>query len=45
MASLPSRIRRHASTLEYSIYANCLDSHVWFEDESLEERFQRWRKD
>ena len=45
LASLPSRIRLHAITFDYSTYINCLDSQIWFEDESLEERFQRWRKD
>ena len=41
---IPSRARLHASTLEYTVFTNCMDSHVWFEDERLEERFEEWRR-
>ena len=38
-----SRRRRFTSD-EYSIYTNCMDSHLWFEDADLNRWFEIWRK-
>ena len=41
---IPSRSRLHASTLEYTIFTNCMDSGLWFDDERLNERYEAWRR-
>lgn len=40
---IPSRARLHASTLEYNIYTNCIDSFLSFEDERISELYEEWR--
>jgi len=35
---------RQYSSIEYEIYTNCMDSHLWFVDEKLNRRFDRWKK-
>lgn len=37
------RARRFAS-VEYTIFTNYLDSHLWFEDQALNRWFEAWRK-
>ena len=41
---IPSRARLHACTLEYSIFTNCMDSHLCFDDERLNELYEEWRR-
>lgn len=41
---LPKRVSRKASCLEYNIFTNSMDSHIWFEDEVINNRFEKWRK-
>lgn len=41
---IPSRARLHACTLEYGIFTNCMDSHLWFDDERLNELYEEWRR-
>lgn len=41
---IPSRARLHASTLDYSIFTNCMDSSLWFDDERIEELYEAWRR-
>ena len=31
--------------VEYEVYANCLDSHVWFEDERVQNLFVDWNEE
>jgi hypothetical protein len=40
--SLPSRVRLHASTLDYEVYTNNLDSTLQFDDEHIDAHFQEW---
>jgi hypothetical protein len=44
VAELPKRVSRKASCLEYNIFTNCMDSHIWFEDEAVNNRFEKWHK-
>ena len=44
VSELPKRVSRKDSCLEYSIFTNCMDSHIWFEDEGINNRFEKWRK-
>ena len=44
VSELPKRVSRKSEGLEYSIFTNCTDSHIWFEDESINNRFENWRK-
>ena len=32
------------SSIEYTIFTNCLDSHLWFEDTELQRKFEIWRR-
>jgi hypothetical protein len=34
---------RHFTNTEYTIFTNCLDSHLWFEDENLNRWLEVWR--
>lgn len=36
------RAARFSST-EYTIFTNCLDSHLWFEDSELQRWYEVWR--
>jgi hypothetical protein len=33
----------HFANSEYTLFINCLDSHIWFEDENLNRWFEAWR--
>lgn len=37
------RTTRFSST-EYTIFTNCLDSHLWFEDAQLQRWFEVWQR-
>ena len=41
---LPSRVRLNASTLEFTIFTNCMDSHLWFDDERVNAIYEDWRR-
>jgi hypothetical protein len=44
LGQIPSRARLHASTLDYNIYTNCMDSCLCFEDERIGELYEDWRR-
>jgi hypothetical protein len=44
LAEISSRARLHASTLDYSIFTNCMDSSLWFDDERLQDLYETWRR-
>ena len=40
-------VKRRSSrfvTTSYEIFTNCLDSHLWFDDESLNRWYEVWRR-
>jgi hypothetical protein len=41
---LPSKVRLNADTLEYHIFTNCMDSHLWFDDERINALYEDWRR-
>jgi hypothetical protein len=42
--AVPEAVRLAASTLEYTIFTNCMDSNVWFDDAGLNEDYEKWRR-
>jgi hypothetical protein len=42
--TVPDEVQLAASTLEYTVFTNYMDSHLWFDDAGLSERYEKWRR-